>query len=208
MFLFDEKGAFIDGYYICGLLAQAFLSENPGAGIVHEPRLLWNTIAVIKENGGKPLLSKSGHSYIKATLRKENAVYGGEMSAHHYFRDYYYCDSGMIPWLLIVQLLKTTGQPLSALVTAMQERFPCSDELNFRVASIEKVMQAFKEKYQDQALAVDTIDGLSFDLGTWRFNVRASNTEPLLRVNLETRGDKDLLKTCTADVVALVEANK
>lgn len=185
-FLFDEKGQFIEGYYIIGLLAQAFLSQSPNEKVVYEPRLVWNTIDIVENMGGTPIQSKSGHAYIKEVMRQENAIYGGEMSAHHYFRDFAYCDSGMIPWLLIVELLSKTGQPLSELVEAMIAQFPCSGEINFTVkdskATIEKILQ----HYQPQNPKLDMTDGISLDFGDWRVNVRSSNTEPLLRLNIET----------------------
>lgn len=193
-FFFDSEGHFIDGYYICGLLAQAFVNKHSGAKIIHEPRLLWNTIQVIQDAGGVPVLSKSGHTFIKAKLRETQAVYGGEMSAHHYFRDYFFCDSGMIPWLLMVELLKQTGKTLAELVAQMQQNFPCSDEINFKVVNASKCIEAIKAYYQDITKDEMTIDGLSYDFGTWRFNVRSSNTEPLLRLNIESRGDKDLVQ--------------
>lgn len=189
-FLFDEKGQFIEGYYIVGLLAQAFLLKQAGEKIVHDPRLVWNTFDVIEQYQGEAIQSKSGHSYIKEKMREHNAVYGGEMSAHHYFRDFAYCDSGMIPWLLAISVLSETQQTLSSLVEGMIEKFPCSGEINFKVADTQATIQKIFEHYADQNPAIDQTDGVSLDFGAWRFNVRASNTEPLLRLNIESRRDQ------------------
>lgn len=189
-FLFDEKGQFIEGYYIVGLLAQAFLLKQSGEKIVHDPRLIWNTFDVVEKYQGIPVQSKSGHSFIKDKMREHNAVYGGEMSAHHYFRDFSYCDSGMIPWLLVVSVLSETGQSLSSLVEEMIKKFPCSGEVNFKVADTQITIQKLFDYFADQNPSIDHTDGVSLDFGAWRFNVRASNTEPLLRLNIETRLDQ------------------
>lgn len=189
-FLFDEKGQFIEGYYIVGLLAQAFLLKQSGEKIVHDPRLVWNTFDVVEQYQGEAIQSKSGHAFIKDVMREHNAVYGGEMSAHHYFRDFAYCDSGMIPWLLAIAVLSETGQSLSSLVEEMIAKFPCSGEINFKVADTQATIQKIFEHYADQNPAIDQTDGVSLDFGAWRFNVRASNTEPLLRLNIESRRDQ------------------
>lgn len=189
-FLFDEKGQFIEGYYIVGLLAQAFLLKQSGEKIVHDPRLIWNTFDVVEKYQGIPVQSKSGHSFIKDKMREHNAVYGGEMSAHHYFRDFSYCDSGMIPWLLVVSVLSETGQSLSSLVEEMIKKFPCSGEINFKVADTQATIQKIFDHFADQNPVIDQTDGVSLDFGIWRLNVRASNTEPLLRLNIETRLDR------------------
>ncbi len=189
-FLFDEKGQFIEGYYIVGLLAQAFLLKQSGEKIVHDPRLIWNTFDVVEKYQGIPVQSKSGHSFIKDKMREHNAVYGGEMSAHHYFRDFSYCDSGMIPWLLVISVLSETGQSLSSLVEKMITKFPCSGEINFKVADTQVTIQKLFDHFADQNPSIDHTDGVSLDFGAWRFNVRASNTEPLLRLNIESRLDR------------------
>ena len=188
-FLFDEKGQFIEGYYIVGLLAQAFLLKHPGEKIVHDPRLVWNTLDIVEKYQGTTVQSKSGHAFIKDVMREHNAVYGGEMSAHHYFRDFAYCDSGMIPWLLAVSVLSETQQTLSSLVEEMIAKFPCSGEINFKVADTQKTIQKIFDHFADQKPEIDQTDGVSLDFGTWRVNVRASNTEPLLRLNIESRAD-------------------
>ena len=190
-FLFDEKGQFIEGYYIVGLLAQAFLLKQSGEKIVHDPRLVWNTFDVIEQYQGEAIQSKSGHSYIKEKMREHNAVYGGEMSAHHYFRDFAYCDSGMIPWLLAISVLSETQQTLSSLVEGMIEKFPCSGEINFKVADTQATIQKIFDHFADQNPAIDETDGVSLTFGAWRLNVRASNTEPLLRLNIESRKDQN-----------------
>ncbi|MBT0887310.1 MULTISPECIES: phosphohexomutase domain-containing protein [Acinetobacter] len=190
-FLFDEKGQFIEGYYIVGLLAQAFLLKQAGEKIVHDPRLVWNTFDVVAQYQGEAIQSKSGHAFIKDVMREHNAVYGGEMSAHHYFRDFAYCDSGMIPWLLVLSVLSETGESLSSLVEEMIAKFPCSGEINFKVADTQATIKKIFEHYASQNPAIDQTDGVSLDFRAWRLNVRASNTEPLLRLNIESRRDQN-----------------
>ena len=194
-FLFDEHGEFIDGSYIVGMLAQAFLNKYPNESIVYDPRVIYNTEAVIKEHNGKAVISKSGHSFIKQVMRDSGAVYGGEMSAHHYFRDFFYCDSGMIPWLLTIELLSVTGKTLSELVSGYIKAYPSSGELNFRLTTNDAptIISAIEEKFSSENPTKSTLDGLSLNFGEWRFNLRASNTEPLIRLNIESRGDKELL---------------
>ena len=205
-FLVDEKGNFIEGYYIVGLLAEAFLNKNPGAKIVHDPRLTWNTIDVAKRGGGEAIQSKTGHAFIKERMRSEDAVYGGEMSAHHYFRDFFYCDSGMIPWLLVLELVSKTGNPLSELVKQMVEAYPSPGEINRKVSDAKAVIAAVTEKYQDQALVIDTTDGISMEFPEWRFNLRMSNTEPVIRLNIESRGDHQVLQKNQDALLALIES--
>ena len=204
-FLVDEKGNFIEGYYIVGLLAEAFLLKNPGAKIVHDPRLTWNTIDVVKKAGGEAVQSKTGHAFIKERMRSEDAVYGGEMSAHHYFRDFFYCDSGMIPWLLVMELITRSGKPLSALVDEMVEAYPSPGEINRKIADPAAAIQRVREHYQASALLVDETDGISMEFAQWRFNLRMSNTEPVVRLNLETRGDRDLLAKHQQELLALLD---
>ncbi|MDD5296594.1 MAG: phosphomannomutase CpsG [Rhodocyclaceae bacterium] len=193
-FLFDENGEFIEGYYIVGLLAEAFLAKHPGEKIIHDPRLTWNTIDMVERAGGIPIQSKTGHAFIKERMRAENAIYGGEMSAHHYFRDFGYCDSGMIPWLLVAELLSRKGQKLSQLVADRIAAFPCSGEINFRVPDAKGAMAEVAGYFSGENPGLDDTDGVSLEFGTWRFNLRASNTEPLLRLNVETRGDTEELE--------------
>lgn len=204
-FLFDERGEFIEGYYIVGLLAQAFLATHPGEKIIHDPRLTWNTIDVVKQAGGVPVQSKTGHAFIKERMRLENAIYGGEMSAHHYFRDFGYCDSGMIPWLLVAQLLSVKQATLSSLVGERMAAYPCSGEINYRVSDSAKVISRIEAKYVPQSLMVDRTDGLSIEMKDWRLNVRTSNTEPLLRLNIESRADQALVWQAVATVEALIK---
>lgn len=204
-FLFDENGDFIEGYYMVGLLAEAMLRHNPGEKIVCEPRLTWNTIEMVEQAGGQCVQTKAGHAFIKATMRKENAIYGGEMSAHHYFRDFAYCDSGMIPWLLIAGLVSETGQPLSQLVAERIAAFPCSGEINRTVNDADTIIATVEQRYAGEANTVGYLDGLSVEFDDWRFNLRKSNTEPLLRLNVECRGDRDLLTRHTNELLALIE---
>ncbi len=206
-FLFDEKGGFIEGYYIVGLLAQAFLTQKPGAKIVHDPRLIWNTLAVVESLNGEAIQSKSGHAFIKEAMREENAIYGGEMSAHHYFKDFAYCDSGMIPWLLVVMLLSETKKPLSTLVGEMITQFPCSGEINFKVKDSKETIARILAHYEPLNPEIDTTDGISLNFGEWRFNVRASNTEPLLRLNIESDTSKNPrpMPEYVAELTTLIE---
>ncbi len=204
-FFFDETGEFIEGYYLVGLLAEAFLKLEPGARIVHDPRLTWNTVDVVKSGGGVPVLTKCGHAFIKERMRKENAAYGGEMSAHHYFRDFAYCDSGMIPWLLVAGLVCASGKPLSTLVAERVAAYPCSGEINRSVDDAAAVLAKVEAAYAGQG-EVDHTDGVSVDCGQWRFNLRMSNTEPVVRLNVESRGDTALMQAKTADLLALIEA--
>lgn len=193
-FLFDENGQFIEGYYIVGLLAEAILAQSPGEKIIHDPRLTWNTIDKVTEAGGTPVMSKTGHAFIKERMREENAVYGGEMSAHHYFRDFAYCDSGMIPWLKVVELLSSTSKTMSQKVADCMQAYPCSGEINYKVEDAKKVLERIKQHYIERCDRFDSTDGLSFEFAEFRFNVRTSNTEPLLRLNVETRGNNELLQ--------------
>jgi phosphomannomutase len=206
-FLVDEKGQFIEGYYIVGLLAEAFLSKNPGSKIVHDPRLTWNTIDIVSKNGGQAIQSKTGHAFIKERMRLEDAVYGGEMSAHHYFKDFFYCDSGMIPWLLVMELISISGKPLSELVETMMGLYPSPGEINRSIDDPAAAILRVRNHFESDALKVDEIDGVSMEFTNWRFNLRMSNTEPLVRLNLETRGDMDLLKKREEKILELLESN-
>ncbi len=204
-FMFDEKGQFIEGYYIVGLLAQALLVNRPGQKIIHDPRLTWNTIDIVKQAGGIPIQSKTGHAFIKERMRLENALYGGEMSAHHYFRDFAYCDSGMIPWLMVVELLSQNGAPLSHMVAERISQYPASGEINRRVKDSTEVIESIRQKYEPVAKSTDFTDGLSLDMGHWRFNLRESNTEPVIRLNVETCGDIALMKRKTQELLDSIE---
>jgi phosphomannomutase len=208
-FFFDEQGAFIEGYYLVGLLAASFLRRYHGARIVHDPRLTWNTIDIVQHHGGQPVLCKSGHAFIKQKMREVDAVYGGEMSAHHYFRDFAYCDSGMIPWLLVLAIMSESGKPLSELVGERQRLFPASGEINRELTAatgdVKTVLARVQHHYQARARSIDFTDGLSMEFDRWRFNLRGSNTEPLVRLNVESRGDVPLMQAKTADVLRLLE---
>jgi phosphomannomutase/phosphomannomutase/phosphoglucomutase len=205
-FLFDEKGRFIEDYYIVGLLAEALLATHPSSRIIHDPRLTWNTIEKVQAGGGIPIQSKTGHAFIKERMRLEDAVYGGEMSAHHYFRDFAYCDSGMIPWLLVTQLMSQRNQPLSALVDGCMQRYPASGEINRRLSDPAAAIAAVREQFQGKSLAEDHTDGLSLEFAKWRLNLRSSNTEPVLRLNVESRGDQVLMETKTAEILAIIDS--
>ena len=204
-FFFDDKGTFIEGYYIVGLLAEAALLKNPGASVVHDPRLTWNTIEMAEAAGGKAIQSKTGHAFIKERMRLEDSVYGGEMSAHHYFKDFFYCDSGMIPWLLVVELISKSGKSLTQLVEERMARFPCSGEINSVLEDAPATLVKVEAHYANAGAEVDHTDGLSMNFGEWRFNLRASNTEPVVRLNVESRGDQALMEAKTAELLKIMK---
>ncbi|MBU8870360.1 MAG: phosphomannomutase CpsG [Gemmatimonadales bacterium] len=205
-FFFDENGGFIEGYYLVGLLAEASLAVHPGAKILHDPRLIWNTINLVEKAGGIPVMNKTGHAFMKERMRLEDAVYGGEMSAHHYFREFAFCDSGMLPWLMILKEMSTKGRKLSELVSARQKAYPASGEINRRLQNPNAVIDRIRKKYVPLAEGIDNTDGLSIDMGNWRFNLRQSNTEPVIRLNVESRGDPALMAEKTAEILALMDA--
>jgi phosphomannomutase len=205
-FFFDAAGEFVEGYYLVGLLAQAFLERNPGEKVVHDPRLTWNTIATVEQYQGKAIQSKTGHAFIKERMRSENAIYGGEMSAHHYFRDFAYCDSGMIPWLLVVELMSRSGKSLAELVAQAQQRFPVSGEINSTVTDPASLLAEIERHYHTDAVLVEHVDGLSMEFTDWRFNVRMSNTEPVVRLNVESRADQDLMEHKRDELLAMIHA--
>lgn len=204
-FFFDHNGRFIEGYYLVGLLAKAILAHHPGGKVVHDPRLVWNTVEMVEQAGGVPVLCKSGHAFIKEKMRAEDAVYGGEMSAHHYFREFAYADSGMIPWLLIAQLVSESGRSLADWVEDRMAAYPCSGEINFKVADAKAAVTRVMEHFAAQSPALDYTDGVSADFGDWRFNLRSSNTEPLLRLNVESRGDAALMQARTDEISSLLQ---
>lgn len=203
-FLFDHEGGFVAGEYVVGLLAEAFLARDPGATVIHDPRVIWNTQDIVARAGGRAVMARTGHAFLKAALRETGAVYGGEMSAHHYFRDFMSCDSGMIPWLLVAELLSRRATSLRDLLAARRAAFPSSGEVNFRVADVKSTVARIEALYAPQAKARDDLDGLSLDFGDWRLNLRASNTEPLLRLNVEARGKPDLVAEKVAELSALI----
>lgn len=203
-FFFDADGRFIEGYYIVGLLAEAFLQQQPGSKIVHDPRLTWNTIDIVESSGGQAILSKTGHAFIKERMRLENAVYGGEMSAHHYFRDFAYCDSGMVPWLLVIGLMSARGKTLAEMVDERMLAFPASGEINRRITDPAALLLRIEADYTDGAKHIDHVDGLSVEFADWRFNLRMSNTEPVVRLNVESRADTPLMQAKTKELLALM----
>jgi len=204
-FLFDHNGRFIEGYYIVGLLGVQLLQQNPGERIVHDPRLTWNTIELIEASNGEAVQSKSGHAFIKETMRAVNGIYGGEMSAHHYFREFGYCDSGMIPWLLLAEMISSQNRSLAQMVDERIERYPVSGEINSTVADAADALKLVEAHYADLPHQIDRTDGLGMDFGNWRFNLRASNTEPLLRMNVETRGDHALMERRRDEILDLIQ---
>ncbi|PLL12471.1 phosphomannomutase [Tabrizicola sp. TH137] len=203
-FFFDHEGRFVPGEYVVGLLAEVFCAKEPGATIIHDPRVILATQAAIARAGGRAVMARTGHAFLKQALRDTGAVYGGEMSAHHYFRDFYACDSGMIPWLLLAELIGRTGQPFAALLADRRAAFPSSGEINFRVADVPAAIARIDATYAPRAESRDLTDGLSLDFGTWRMNLRGSNTEPLLRLNVESRARPDLVEQAVAEITALL----
>ena len=200
-FFFDEKGNFIEGYYLVGLFAKSFLDKNRNEKVIYDPRLTWNTIDVVERHNGDAIQCQSGHSFIKKSMRDNDAVYGGEMSAHHYFRDFYYCDSGMIPWLLILEMISKEKMPLSQMIQKYRERYPVSGEINLKVNNTKIIIDLIKEYYLDDALGVDETDGIGMEFEKWRFNLRASNTEPLIRLNVESDGNESLMNDKTRELL-------
>ena len=204
----DEKGSFVEGYYLVGLLAESALKRHPGARIVHDPRLTWNTEEVVRGHGGVPVVSKSGHAFMKEKMREVDGAYGGEMSAHHYFMEFSYCDSGMIPWLQVVERMSEEGRALSEMVQERIARYPVSGEINLSLRDPGAALAGIRKEYESDALTVADFDGLSFEYPSWRFNVRPSNTEPVVRLNVESRGDETLMREKTAEVLAALERSQ
>ena len=204
-FFFDEKGEFIEGYYIVGLLAEAFLDKYKNETIIYDPRLTWNTVSIIEENNGSPIESQTGHVFVKKTMRDHDAIYGGEMSAHHYFRDFAYCDSGMIPWLLVIELMSIRGKKLSEKIDEDKSAFPVSGEINRKVYGAKKILVEIENLYKDKAVSIKKLDGLSMEFEKWRFNLRCSNTEPLLRLNVESRHDHPLMEEKRDELLAIID---
>ena len=205
-FFYDENGEYIEGYYLVGLFAKMILAKHPEEKILHDPRLTWNTRKIVLQHGGVPLETKTGHAFIKERMRLEDAIYGGEMSCHHYFREFSYCDSGMIPWLFIAELLSVSGEKMSHFVSEAKAAFPSSGEINRRVESSEKCFKLIRDKFQSKALSFTESDGLSFEYETWRFNLRSSNTEPLIRLNVESKGDVAMMERMTEEILNLIDS--
>ncbi|MDG6225428.1 MAG: phosphomannomutase [Candidatus Thermoplasmatota archaeon] len=205
-FLFDENGRFIEGYYIVGMLAKTVLEREKGAKIVHDPRLVWNTVEIVRSMGGVPMMNRTGHAFIKDRMRKEDAAYGGEMSAHHYFRDFYYCDTGMVPLMLVLQLISGSEKGLSSLVRDMENRYPVSGEINRKAMDPRQTIEAIEREYAPGALSIDRTDGISIEHERFRFNLRSSNTEPLIRLNVETKGDRALLRSVTEGLLNAIDS--
>lgn len=203
-FLFDERGEFIEGYYIVGLLAETFLKKQTNVKIIYDPRLTWNTQEIVSAAGGQAIMSKTGHAFIKECMRKEDAIYGGEMSAHHYFKDFFYCDSGMIPWLLITELLCIKGKPLSFMVAERIAKFPASGEINSKLSNPKTAINRVLNAYKNKAICINTTDGIGLEFNNWRFNLRVSNTKPVVRLNVESRANITLIQSKTAEILLLL----
>ncbi len=203
-FFFDETGGFIAGEYIVGLLGTAFLEKSPGEKIVHDPRVVLNTRDMIGRAGGQAVQARTGHAYLKRVMRESGAIYGGEMSAHHYFRDFHFADSGMVPWLLVVELLSRKEVSLGALLAERMRAFPSSGEINFRLSDPGAAIDRVVERFLPLALRRDDTDGISLEFDDWRFNLRRSNTEPVVRLNVESRGDAALVAARCAEIADLL----
>ena len=205
-FLFDEDGSFVEGYYIVGLIASSMLQKKGGGKIIHDPRLTWNTIDLVKSHGGTPVQNRTGHAFIKARMREENAIYGGEMSAHHYFKDFYHCDTGMVPWVVVLEMMRSGSIALSKLVEERKRKYPVSGEINRKARDQDRVIKTVENRYGKNAERVEHVDGVSIEHSDYRFNLRASNTEPLIRLNVETRGDEVLLEEKTSEILSLMDS--
>ncbi len=204
-FFFDSTGEFVEGYYIVGLLAEAFIQRHGPQRIVHDPRLTWNTRDIVDSAGGEAIQSKTGHAFIKERMREVDAIYGGEMSAHHYFRDFAYCDSGMIPWLLVAGLMASHNKGLADLVAERETLFPCSGEINRTINDPKALITSVEAHYGPGSMRVEYVDGLSIEMDDWRFNLRMSNTEPVVRLNVESRGNRDLMERKTHELLAMID---
>ncbi|MDR2819368.1 MAG: phosphomannomutase [Desulfovibrio sp.] len=205
-FFYDSDGNFIEGYYCVGILAEEMLRRFPGGKILYDTRAYWNTRDIVLNCGGRPVMGKTGHAFMKEKMREIDAVYGGEMSAHHYFRDFAYCDSGMLPWLLTAALLMRTGRPLAELAAERMAAYPCSGEINRRVGNAGFLIKRIRDKYAAAVLYQDQLDGINMEFPGWRFNLRMSNTEPILRLNVESRGDRALLEDKTVELLDFIDA--
>ena len=203
-FFFDKNGNFVSGEYIVGLLAKIFLCKEPGAIIVHDPRVVLNVQNIVKFNGGKSVVSLTGHAFVKQTMRENKATYGGELSAHHYFKDFSYCDSGMIPWLLVLEMMSSTDKTLSELIAEQRSQFPSSGEINFNIHDISSALKKVVDFYEEDCPQIDNFDGISLSFRTWRFNLRSSNTEPIVRLNVESIGDIDLVNRKVEEIKGIL----
>lgn len=192
-FFFDETGSFVSGEQIVALIASIFISKEQGARVVHDGRVIWNISEKIKSNQGISIIAKVGHNFMKQAMRENEAIYGGEISAHHYFRDFAYCDSGMIPFLILWEILSKSKTTFSRLINNEKIKFLSSGEINFTVEDPDMCFNLIREYYLDLSNNYTEFDGLSFTFDKWRFNVRKSNTEPLIRLNIETKGSQDIL---------------
>ena len=205
-FFFDHTGQFVEGYYLVGMLAEVFLQKESNAKIIHDPRLTWNTVEVVQAAGGIPVQSKTGHAFIKESMRDEDAIYGGEMSAHHYFRDFAYCDSGMIPWLLVVELLSRKKTSLKQEVEDRICAYPSSGEINLTIQDATEAIENVRRTYEPLASNLEITDGISMEFESWRFNLRSSNTEPVVRLNVESKGDVQLMQQKTVELLTLLRS--
>jgi phosphomannomutase len=203
-FFYDAEGGFVESYYLIGLLAGNLLAGYPGGKILHDTRLIWNTIDLVVASGGIPVQCKTGHAFMKERMRREEALYGGEMSAHHYFGNFSCCDSGMLPWLKLLGIMDSSGASLAELVVERAKAYPCSGEINFRLEDVSGGIKYIHDFFSPEIAEENHIDGLSADCGQWRFNLRSSNTEPLLRLNVESRANRELMAEKTARIGELL----
>lgn len=202
-FFYDENGDFVDGYYMTAILAELALAKHPHGKIIHDPRLIWAVEDTVKRLGGIPLVNKAGHAFIKDRMRKEDALFAGEMSAHYYFHDNFYCDNGMLPALMIMEYLSKSGKKLSEIAAPYRETYFISGEINNEVDDGDAIIAKIKHDYGDGT--IDEIDGLSVLYKDWRFNVRMSNTEPTMRLNVEARNQK-LMEAKRDELLAIIRS--
>jgi phosphomannomutase len=202
-FFIDDTGEFVPGDLVTALIAQTMLERHPGATVVYDLRASWAVRDVVHEAGGTALENRVGHAFIKARIRKEDAVFAGEVSGHYYFRDFYYSDTGVVPALVMLEIVSRAGKPLSELLRPFRERYFISGEINSTVSDVPVKLQQLKERYGREAERVSHMDGISFEFPDWHFNVRPSNTEPLLRLNLEAL-DAGTMEARRDEVLALI----
>ena len=203
---FDNQGELIPTYYLIGLLIDSFLTERPGNAIVFDTKLVWNTLDMIQLHGGQPVPAETGHAFMKQKMHEHHAIYGGELSSHHYFGDFYGCDSGMFAWLTVLKLLNEKGSDIQSLVAERKQAINCTPEINLVLTDVDQVFEQTLSRYGDKAQHVDHFDGLSFEMpGDWRFSLRRSKTEPVVRVNFEARRAPDTLLEEGRKVLASLE---
>ncbi|MEX0941964.1 MAG: hypothetical protein WD002_05400 [Pseudomonadales bacterium] len=203
---FDDNGNLIPSYYVVGLLAEHFLTKHPGRAIVFDTKLCWNTLDVINQHHGIAVPSETGHAFVKQKMRSHNAIYGGELSSHHFFGNFFYCDSGMYAWLTALEIIGSSKETIGELVQKRREKFYCTPELSFKVSHTAELFSSIEKRFGKLAIAFDDFDGPSFEMpGGWRFSLRQSKTEPLVRLNFESKGERQRLLDNASEVLGALE---